>query len=905
MKLSPPHGTGRLVLTLIAQSPFSQLLGNTPKWNAEGAEKSESIKNSALIPLSRAHYLPESTGKKAARLGQLIEAGYDVPDGFVVTGEILDRTPTQSDAALLNSAEVQVLNRLWKKLQTTRVAVRSSGANDGGKDSILAGVHEPVLDISRDSLVCTIRSVYQTLGSDRTAADSRHTGVQQAGAKSEPGAVIVQKMVRAEFAGVMFTEHPETTGAVLIEMVGGPGEKLVSGNITPKSYAFGKLTGEMLVDESVVDAAAKVALEPLLTLGHELEAMFEQPQTIEWAYARGRFYLLQSQNINQSIASGASAKNLAENERRKLLQNLLGRRRRIRKRQQLDPAEAVYVQNELSNLLPRPTPLSADLIQRLWSAGGSTDLASQNLNIPYTVNHRSAPLFITIFGWMYVNKHEEKRRLGKTPGVMISLRLAREADRIQAHFKDEFLSRFKSTMIERNAIAMERLSVEAAAELSGKWLQRFVKDTWFVAERINICAENYMKSALDKLRSAGLEPDKYLNENEDTVFSDTISSRVSEPVNAEEIDKFLQSFGHRAPLDFELAEPRFAEDMNLVRQYIERSKQGSTRIEAEPLTALNENTTLQMSVKRARDFMRLKEEIRHHCFIELAQIRKLLVAIDNKLQLDGRVFQLTINEVTELANPDAHPQLMRTADQRFEAAMAWKSLKLPASLSVHDVERIDMLTGLLPELLPDVVDHGDLVGKRVAGDHEVTGKIRIITDIDQIHTFKRGEILVARTTDPAWHALFAHARGIITEKGGWSSHATTVARNYELPAIIGVDGICNRLQTGDVVRMTLAGSVDMLSNRRESDTTSRSHRSVAASDTQKLPVNGGNPEQNGLYHLSARKLFSYSRSMDRRAMKLRIADRRSMPRFNEHGEMQVDRRLANRLENVEILRKAG
>ena len=287
--------------------------------------------------------------------------------------------------------------------------------------------------------------------------------------------------------------------------------------------------------------------------------------------------------------------------------------------------------------------------------------------------------------------------------------------------------------------------------------------------------------------------------------------------------------------------------------------------------------------------------------IELAQIRKLLVAIDKQLQLDGRIFQLTIKEIGELANPDTHPQLMRTADQRFEAAIAWKSLQLPSSLSVHDLERIDMLTGVLP----DEVDHGDLVGKRVAGDHEITGKIRIITDVDQIHTFKQGEILVTRTTNPAWHPLFTKARGIITEIGGWSSHATTVARKYELPAIIGVNGICNRLQTGDVVRMTLAGSVVVLSNRRVSDSASARHHPEAASDSYRPPMSEGEPEENTLYHLSARKLFSYSKSMDRRAMKLRIADRRSTPRFNKKGEMQVDRRLANRLEIAETSRKTS
>ena len=74
--------------------------------------------DSGLIPLAKAHYLPESTGSKAARLGELIEAGYNVPDGFVLTSEIINRRSAHTDTPLLNSDERQNVDRLWKKLRT-------------------------------------------------------------------------------------------------------------------------------------------------------------------------------------------------------------------------------------------------------------------------------------------------------------------------------------------------------------------------------------------------------------------------------------------------------------------------------------------------------------------------------------------------------------------------------------------------------------------------------------------------------------------------------------------------------------------------------------------------------------------------------------------------------------------
>ena len=258
--------------------------------------------------------------------------------------------------------------------------------------------------------------------------------------------------------------------------------------------------------------------------------------------------------------------------------------------------------------------------------------------------------------------------------------------------------------------------------------------------------------------------------------------------------------------------------------------------------------------------------------------------------------------------------------------MRWQSLQLPASLSISDLERIDMLTGTRP----DVVEQGDLAGNRVAGEKEVVGPVRVITDINQIHTFEQGEILVARMTDPTWYPLFAQASGIVTEVGGWLSHAAIVAREYDLPAIVGVTGVCKRLNTGDVIRMSLSGSVELLDDRRDADSPMRDQNRTgnalgylsdqpapyatsafesAANDSEKRFMSPGEAAQHNVYQLTARKLFAYQQSTERRAMKERMGDRRSEPRNDANGVMQEDRREANRMANRQAnarqIRKAG
>jgi len=128
-------------------------------------------------------------------------------------------------------------------------------------------------------------------------------------------------------------------------------------------------------------------------------------------------------------------------------------------------------------------------------------------------------------------------------------------------------------MIERNAVAMDRLSLEDATKLLTNWVERFVEESYFAAEIINISADFHMKTALDKLSAAKLEPTKYLNDHEETVVSRAMSLLSGDNVSNDSIDEFIRTFGHRAPLDYELSQPRFSEDMDTVRQYIQRSSQ--------------------------------------------------------------------------------------------------------------------------------------------------------------------------------------------------------------------------------------------------------------------------------------------------------------------------------------------
>jgi pyruvate,water dikinase len=96
--------------------------------------------------------------------------------------------------------------------------------------------------------------------------------------------------------------------------------------------------------------------------------------------------------------------------------------------------------------------------------------------------------------------------------------------------------------------------------------------------------------------------------------------------------------------------------------------------------------------------------------------------------------------------------------------------------------------------------------------------VRVVRSPDQLTAVKRGDVLVARLSEPAWVPAFSRIAGIITEVGGWLSHAAIVAREYKIPAIVGAAGALTALKTGDKVRMRPNGLIERVpTNGRRRD----------------------------------------------------------------------------------------
>jgi pyruvate,water dikinase len=187
-------------------------------------------------------------------------------------------------------------------------------------------------------------------------------------------------------------------------------------------------------------------------------------------------------------------------------------------------------------------------------------------------------------------------------------------------------------------------------------------------------------------------------------------------------------------------------------------------------------------------------------------VRYSLLEIGSRAGIGDLVFHLTLSEAGQLAMGEDVVYLTRTAEHR----RTQRSLLLDFD-AVEDADELNVATlERLGRARSDVRAGDDLAGLRASGVGEVIGQARLINIGDELPDMQDGEIIVSTYTDTSLAPLFRRAGGLVTEVGGMLSHAAIVARELGLPAVVGVRGITRRVRTGDTLRLTADGRIDVL-----------------------------------------------------------------------------------------------
>ncbi|MEK7477857.1 MAG: phosphoenolpyruvate synthase, partial [Patescibacteria group bacterium] len=129
------------------------------------------------------------------------------------------------------------------------------------------------------------------------------------------------------------------------------------------------------------------------------------------------------------------------------------------------------------------------------------------------------------------------------------------------------------------------------------------------------------------------------------------------------------------------------------------------------------------------------------------------------------------------------------------------------------------------------------------GNKIVTGRAHVVLDTKKLSQFKTGEILVTEITDPDWEPVMKESAGIITAKGGRTSHAAIVSRELGIPAVIGVEGVLSKIKTGDILTIDCSsGAVGKVYKGKMEWTEKKYNLSNIPKTTTKVCLNVGNPD---------------------------------------------------------------
>jgi rifampicin phosphotransferase len=301
----------------------------------------------------------------------------------------------------------------------------------------------------------------------------------------------------------------------------------------------------------------------------------------------------------------------------------------------------------------------------------------------------------------------------------------------------------------------------------------------------------------------------------------------------EQFEAFLGRYGHRGRYESDWAIPRLAENPSPVLFAIREQLHGpphdpaavSARQAAEAAAAWRAfearitgwqkpivRWRVRSTLRQLKQQYLFREQVRFDLTRVVAALRRWHLTLADRfvergwLEQRDDYFLLRLSEVGGAAiDPAGGPQLRAIAAQRSAHLAAERELEMPLFM------RESQLPALLRAGVAGGADTSDELTGLCVSPGAVEGEVVVLRDPAEFAKMKRGAVLVATATDPAWTPLFTLASGIVVEVGGMLSHASTIAREYGLPALANVKNATKILRTGDRVRLDAsAGRVKRL-----------------------------------------------------------------------------------------------
>ncbi|HVS47843.1 MAG TPA: PEP/pyruvate-binding domain-containing protein [Candidatus Dormibacteraeota bacterium] len=746
----------------------------------------------------------ETAGVKAATLGELSRAGFPVPEGFVLTTATqrhflsANRLDEASPAEAILSAPfpddlAETLLVVSREFGQATVAVRSSAVAEDLPDASFAGQYETVLDVrGSDAIGEAVKHCWASAAGERV-----HTYAGRSGEPAPSGvAVLIQRMVPADSAGVAFTADPLTGNRddVVIEAVRGLGEKLVSGQsdgdqwvVRGSSATCRRSTEAALTSEQAVAVAV---------MARDVERHRGAPQDVEWAFsAAGELFLLQARPMTALVEAADWTPPVPG-----------GWMRNFRFGEWLpDPVTTLFE----TWILPR--------IDRSLIATGAR----------LTGIRSSGPTYVIVNGWCFANPAGRASTLGFMVQALAHLRVMRAlalqfsrpaiADAmlvrpLERKWREDVLPRYRDLVASGEEVlassnpAETVRFVDGVADLVGEYWSMFTfggGSAW------------KLEAGLARFYRRHLWPVIGGSHQELLWGLDAPTARMQ--------PHLVQSLDWVAPTLGDLA----------IIAAVETDGSRTARLRASRIACESRcREALAGQKKLLRQFEELLDYAQHYAVLREEQcadltlgwpvIRRAAIQLGEALRQRGAidaaedVFFLTLDELNTSLTQASSPSISTVVAGRRREWERRRKLTPPLV--------VGRLPGFFSRMLNDSLETmrvpTDAVSGAIRGlpasPGRARGPVRIIRGNEDFGKFRRGDILVTQAAMPAWTPLFMLAAAVITDTGTMAAHASLVAREVGIPAVVGTGDATDRLHDDQVV--TVDGGAGLVEVEGRADT---------------------------------------------------------------------------------------
>lgn len=741
-------------------------------------------------------------GGKGASLSKLTRAGLPVPEGYV----------------LLAGEDPSVVKALLPKLSPKYTyAVRSSALNEDGTKASFAGAYETKTDVPVDGIEAAVQEVLASSDSERVQKYAQATDTEK-----EVIAVVIQRFVHPEFAGVVFTSDVITGSAEYMtgNYVQGEGELLVSGSANAQTFRYNAIKYAYEGPEAFRCFAKK-----LYSYCAKIRDTYGMPMDIEWAVSGGKVYILQARPIT-TIHRG--------NEETYQINGSFG-------------GDFFFTRTNVGEIFMRPmSPVTYSIHEAIFQVIGVPHFIDVIDGQAY-MNVSSVMSILVAFGMSKESAYKKLEDLaGILPeGVEVPVFPIKKGPFIRhvLHLLRPKRQKTKRGLAQAVEVEQEIRKLSSSNEVRAYWdaqLMPFINRSltevvkginimplFGTKEKIEKCCGQEMAARLMTGSVGMLDSMKPM-----LLLEDLIDGKITR-------DEYMKTCGHRHVHEMELSSPFPYEDPAYLDRLIEEHKKSGLNVHAMK-TAQEEKSAqawqefCEKYPKKIRWMRKIldeyakanqgREKVRSEGVRIYCALRQYLLAAGRVTGIGEDVFMLYLDEIQALL--EGQKGISEKIPMRRENYE--KSLKNPPFPNnifgrfepekwMQDPKRRNDFFFAYARPAEESDGRVAKVTGFPGAAGRVTGKAHVIVDIRDAETLKEGEILVTNATNIGWTMIFPRAAAVVTDIGAPLSHAAIVAREFGIPAVVGCGNATTEIHTGDVITVDGAAGEVLLAQDGESD----------------------------------------------------------------------------------------